>query len=135
MTISIKNELTGLINRIDFKIFEQFNSQNEYMGYLIHSMNMNIDAILHIKVKTQAYFAAEKVKMYFIENVFTEQSLQGNIAQKRAQLEYAEMMSNICIDSCMVHYKKTLKPDAIRRKKLADEYEKNFLGILNEKKT
>lgn len=135
MSISIKNELTGLINNIDFKIFEQFNSQNEYMGYLIHSMNINMDAILHIKVKTQTYFASEKVKMYFIENVFTEESLQGNIAKKRAQLEYAEMMSNICIDSCMVHYKKTLKPDAIRRKKLADEYEKNFLGMLNEKKT
>lgn len=133
MSISIKNEITGLINRIDFQVFEQFNSQNEYMGYLIHSMNINIEAILHIKVKTQNYFAAEKVKMYFIESVFTDDILQSDIAKKKAQLEYAEMMSTICIDSCVLHYKKTLKPDSIRRKKLADEYEKNFLGILNEK--
>lgn len=135
MSISIKNELTGIINTIEFKTFEQCNGQTEYMQYLIQSMNMNIESIVHIKVKTQTYFAAEKVKMYFIENMFIEPALQNNIAKKRAQLEYAENMSNICIDSSMVHYKKTLKPDAIRRRKLADEYEKNFLGILNEKKT
>lgn len=133
MTISIKNELTGVINRIDFKVFEQFNSQNEYMGYLIHSMNVNMDAILHIKAKTQNYFATEKIKMYFFENVFLDETLQVEVAKKKAQLEYAETMSNICIGSCMVHYKKTLKPDSIRRKKLADEYEKNFLEMLSKK--
>lgn len=135
MNITIKNEITGLINSIEFKLFEEFTNQNEYMGYLIHSMNTNMDSILHIKARTQQYFAKEHLKMYLFENGFLEDSLKNTAVKRIAQIEYCEMMSSICIESCIVHYKKTLKPDAIRRKKFADEYEKNFLGNLNEKKT
>lgn len=135
MDITIKNELTGLINSIEFKLFEEFNNQNEYMGYLISSMNKNMDSILHIKARTHQHFAKEHLKMYLLENGFIEEALHTHIVKQIAHMEYCEMMSNICIDSCMVHYKTTLKPEAQRRRKLADEYEKNFLGILNEKKT
>ena len=135
MKITIKNELTGLINSIDFKLFEQFNNQNEYMGYLISSMNTNMDSILHIKARTQQHFAKEHLRMYLFENVLNAEILHNQIVKQTAHMEYCEMMSSICIESCLVHYKKVLKPDAQRRKKLADEYEKNFLGMLNEKKT
>lgn len=135
MNITIKNELTGLINSIEFKLFEQFNNQNEYMGYLISSMNTNMDSILHIKARTQQHFTKEHLRMYLLENGFMEEVLHSHVVKKIAQMEYCEMMSNICIESCMIHYKKTLRPDVLRRKKLADEYEKNFLGMLNEKKT
>lgn len=130
MKITIKNEITGLFNSIEFRLFEEFTNQNEYMGYLINAMNRNMDFILYIKSKTQKHFAQEHLKMFLFENGFLE-----NEIKKIAQIEYCEMMSNVCIDTCMVHYRKTLKPSLIRRKKLADEYEKNFLGNLNEKKT
>lgn len=135
MKITIKNAITGLFNSIEFRLFEEFNTQNEYMGYLISSMNINMDFILHIKSKTQKHFAQEHVKMFLFENGFLENDLTHNEIKKIAQIEYCEMMSNVCIDTCVIHYKKTLKPNLIRRKKLADEYEKNFLGNLNEKKT
>lgn len=135
MNITIKNNITGLINSIEFKLFEEFNTQNEYMGYLIHSMNINMDSILHIKARTQQHFTKEHLRMYLVENGFMEEALKNTAVKRIAQMEYCEMMSSICIESCMVHYKKTLRPDLERRKKLADEYQRNFLGNLDEKKT
>lgn len=133
MDITIKNEITGLLNHIEFNLFEQFANQNEYMSYLIRSMNINMDSILYIKTKTQQYFANEHVKMYLFENGFLEDAMKSSSVKKLAQIEYCEMMSAICIESCIIHYKNTLKPDLIRRKKLAEEYEQNFLSNLNEK--
>lgn len=135
MQITIKNEITGLFNTIDFTLFEQFNNQNEYMHYLLHAMNINMDSILHIKSKTQQYFANEHVKIYLFENGFLEEAMKSTTIKKLAHLEYCEMMSSICIEACLIHYKNTLKPDLIRRKKLADEYAQNFLSSLNEKKS
>lgn len=135
MKITIKNEMTGLFNNIEFKLLKQFTNQNEYMKYLTSSMNINIDSILHIKSKTQQHFSKEHLKMNLLENGLLEDILKNNIIKSIAQMEYCEMMSNICIESCLIHYRTTLKPDLIRRKKYADEYEKTFLGNLNEKKT
>lgn len=135
MKITIKNEITGLFNNIDFKLFEQFNNQNEYMGYLITAMNINMDSILHIKARTQDHFTKEDIRIYLLENGFLEEVLKNTTVKNIAQIEYCKMMSNICIESCLIHYKTTLKPDLMRRKKYADEYEKTFLGNFNEKKS
>lgn len=132
MKISIKNELTGIINHIDFRIFEDFNNQNDYLAYLIECMNINIESIKYIKNKTQEYFSKEHIKMYLYENGFIEIENE-DLAKRIAILQYAEMISTVCLESCMIHYKKTLKPDFEKRKILADKYEKNILGDLNEK--
>ena len=44
------------------------------------------------------------------------------------------MISTVCLETCMIHYKKVLLPDYEKRKKIADDYEKKVLGDLNEKK-
>lgn len=134
MKISIQNKLTGLINHIDFKLFEDFNNQSEYLNYLINAMNINIESIKYIKHKTQEYYSKEHIKFYLYENGFIELENQEDLAKKLAILQYAEMLSTVCLEACMVHYKKRLNPDYERRKKLAEEYEKNVLGDLNEKK-
>lgn len=131
MKISIHNKITGLINHIEFKVFEDFNNQTDY---LIKSMNTNIDAIKYIKNKTQEYFSKENIKIYLYENGFIELDEKESLEKRIALLQYAEMISTICIDACMIHYKKELLPDYEKRKKIADEYEKKVLGDLNEKK-
>ena len=138
MKITIKNEITGLMNTIEFKLFEELSNQNDYMSYLIGAMNINMDFILHIRARNQQHFAQEELKTYLFENGYTDEMLSTNnenTMKKIAERKYFEMMSNLCVTACVIHYKKTLKPDRTRRSKFADEYEKTFLGSLNEKKT
>lgn len=132
--ITIKNNITGLINHIEFKLFKNFNNQSDYMAYLIESTNKNMDSILHIRSRTLDYFTKEHLKIYLSQQESHSKEVNVNMVQKMAELEYSEMISDICVNAVYLHYKKTLKIDFERRKKLADEYEKMFLGILNDKK-
>ena len=134
MKFTLRNNITGSFNTIEFKLFEDFKNQNEYLKYLIKSMNINMDSIIHIRAKTQEYFIAENLKMFIFEQGFAEATIQEEITKRMAKLNYSEMMSNVCLDTCIIHYRKTLKPELSKRKLQSYEYEQKFLGEFNGKK-